>query len=182
MKLQMHRNSLFAILMRSPWWASLLVAGVLFAGLRLLIPPLYAAFFSLPFAVIGSIVAWRQLRAPSAASVQKKIDAARELDWKAFCARLEEGFRAEGYEVTRREGEGFDFQLEKSGSRVLVACKRWKAARTGVEPLRQLKAAAREREADSIYIVAGEVSPPAETFAAENGIRIFSGTELAKRL
>lgn len=182
MKLQMHRNSLFAILMRSPWWASVLVAGALFAGLRLLIPPLYAAFFALPFAVIGTVVLGRQLRQPSAASVEKKLEAARELDWKAFSARLEQGFRAEGYEVSRLQGEDADFLLEKSGSRLLVACKRWKAARTGVEPLRQMKAAARARQADCIYVVAGDVSPPAQAFAAENAIRIFSGTELAKRL
>lgn len=182
MKLEMHKNSLFAILLRSPWWVSLAVAGALFAGLRLMIPPLYASFFALPFLVVGAYAAWKQLRAPSAQSIARKVEAARAMDAKTFAAALEAGFRREGFEVTRLEGEDVDFELDRSGSRILVACRRWKAARTGVEPLRQLKAAARARKADCIYVVAGEMSPAAATFAAENGIRIFSGTELARRL
>ena len=183
MKLQMHKNSLFAILLRSPWWVSLVVAGALFAGLRLLVPPLYASFFALPFLVIGCYAGWKQLRAPSAASIAKKLEAARALDWKGFAAQMEASFRREGFEVTRLEGEDADFHLERSGTRILVACKRWKAARTGIEPLRQLKAAARNRKVpDCIYVVAGEVTPVAASFAAENGISIFSGMELAKRL
>ena len=183
MKLQMHRNSLFAILLRSPWWVSLVVAGALFAGLRLLVPPLYASFFAIPFLVVGGYAAWKQLRAPSAASIGKKLEAARALDWPAFAAQMEAGFRREGFEVTRLDAEDADFQLEKSGTRILVACKRWKAARTGVEPLRHLKAAARARKVpDCIYVVAGEVTPVAASFAAENGISIFTGIEIAKRL
>lgn len=183
MKLQMHENSLFAILLRSPWWISVALAGALFAGLRLLIPSLYASFFALPFLVVGCYAAWKQLRAPSATSIAKKLDAARALDGKAFAARLEESFRRDGYEVSRLDGEAADLQLEKSGTRVLVACRRWKAARTGIEPLRQLKAAARSRNVpDCIYVVAGEVTPVAVAFAAENGISIFTGTEIAKRL
>jgi restriction system protein len=183
MRLEMHKNSLFAILLRSPWWVSLVVAGALFGGLRLFIPPLYAAFFALPFIVIGCYAAWKQLRAPSAAVIGKKLQAAREMDWKTFSAGLEAGYRREGFEVTRLEGEDADFELEKSGRRVLVACKRWKAARTGVEPLRLLKAASLKRKsADCVYVVAGEVSPAAVSYAAENGIRILSGADLAHTL
>ncbi len=183
MKLQMHQNSLFAILLRSPWWVSVAVAAALFAGLRFFIPPLYAGFFGLPFLVIGCYAAWKQLRAPSASSVAKRLEAARALDGKAFAARLEESFRRDGFEVLRLDGDAADLQLEKSGTRVLVACRRWKAARTGIEPLRHLKAAARSRNAaDCIYVVAGEVTPVAAAFAAENGISIFTGTEIAKRL
>ncbi len=183
MKLQMHKNSLFAILLRSPWWVSLVVAGALFAGLRLLIPPLYAGFFAVPFLVIGGYAAWKALRAPSAAAVDRMLEAARAMDWKSFAAQMEASFRGEDFEVTRHEGEDADFYLERSGTRILVACKRWKAARTGIEPLRQLKAAARSRKVpDCIYVVAGEITPVAVSFAAENGISIFAGMELAKRL
>ena len=183
MRLQMHKNSLFAILLRSPWWVSLVVAAALFGGLRLFVPALYASFFALPFVAIGCYAAWKQLRAPSAASIGKKLEAARAMDWKAFSAQIEDSFRREGYEVTRLDAEDADFHLERSGTRILVACKRWKAARTGIEPLRQLKAAARARKVpDCIYVVAGEVTPVAASFAAENGISIFSGMDIAKRL
>lgn len=182
MKLEMHKNSVFAILLRSPWWVSMLVAGALFAGLRLLVPGLYAAFFALPFLVIGGVAAWRQLRAPSRAAIEKKLGAVRALDGKAFAERLEAAFRAQGYEVTRFAGEEADLELSKSGARVLVSFRRWKAARTGVEPLRQLKAAAKERRADCIYVVAGEVTEGAARFAAGQGMRILSGAELANLL
>jgi len=179
MKLEMHKNSLFAILLRSPWWVSFAVAAALFFALRLLIQPLYAAFFGLPFFVIGCVAAWRQLRAPSRASVEQKLAALRELDARAFAERVERGFRAQGYEVTRLSGEEADLALERSGEQLLVACRRWKAARTGVEPLRALKEAGRKRKAGCIYVVAGELTPGAASFAAEEGVRLVQGVELA---
>ena len=54
MKFGMHRNSLFAVLLRSPWWASLLVAAGLVAALRLVLPDVYAFFSALPFMVIAA--------------------------------------------------------------------------------------------------------------------------------
>ena len=65
MKLKMSPNSLFAVLLRSPWWISLLVAGALFALARLFIPAAYAIFMPLPFLVIATMAGWRQFRAPS---------------------------------------------------------------------------------------------------------------------
>ena len=62
MKLAMHENSLFAILLRSRWWMSFVVGFGLFAVVRLVIPDTYAVMVPLPFVVIGCIAAWRQLR------------------------------------------------------------------------------------------------------------------------
>jgi restriction system protein len=59
MKLRMNDNSLFAILLRSPWWASALLAVGVFGVARLLVPPFYAAFVPLPFVVIAGVVLWR---------------------------------------------------------------------------------------------------------------------------
>jgi restriction system protein len=182
MRLEMHKNSLFAILLRSPWWLSLVVAGALFGVLRLFLPALYAGFFALPFVVIACVAAWRQLRAPSGAAVAKKLEAARAMDWKAFSERLEAGLRADGYQVQALKGDDADYEIARAGSLSLLSCKRWKAARTGVEPLRQLKDAARKRKADCVYVAAGELSESAAAFAAQNGIRIVQGAELARLL
>lgn len=179
MRLRMHENSLFAILLRSPWWVSLAVAIGLFAALRLVVQPLYASFFALPFLGIAVVRGWRQLRAPSRAAIERKIAALRELDARSFLERVEAAYRGQGYEVTRFSGGEADLALERSGTRVLVACRRWKAARTGVEPLRELKEAARKRGADCIYVVAGELTPGAASFAAEQGIRLVRDAELA---
>ena len=52
MKLTMHENSLFAILLRSRWWMSFVVGFGLFAVVRLIIPDTYAVMVPLPFVVI----------------------------------------------------------------------------------------------------------------------------------
>lgn len=183
MKLKMHDNSLFAVLLRSPWWVSILVAGGLFAGLRLFVAPVYASFFALPFLVIGAYAAWQQLRAPSAASVAATLEALRAMDAAQFAAALEEGLRRDGYAVTRLAAEDADLELQKGGRLALVSCKRWKAAHAGTEPLRRLKAVALKREApDCIYVSAGELSPKALAYAAQENIRLIYGAELARLL
>ena len=59
----MAENSLFAILLRSPWWVSLGVALALALLMRLLLPKDYAVagmLGALPFVVIAAIAAWKQ--------------------------------------------------------------------------------------------------------------------------
>ena len=181
MKFRMAQNSLFAILLRSPWWVSFAVAAATFAGLRLLLPGLYAAFFALPFAAIGSYAAWLALRAPSAAYVAKALEAIGAMGWDDFRNAVEAGYRREGYAVGRLAGEEADLELVKAGRTSLVACRRWRVARTGIEPLRQLHAACRKREAqECLYLCAGEITGNALAFAAEHKIRIVSGAELAR--
>jgi restriction system protein len=71
--------------------------------------------------------------------------------------------------------------MAKAGRTVLVACKRWKATRTGVEPLRELHAAGKSRDAaQCIYVAAGEVTEGAGEFAARSNIRLIRTAELAK--
>ena len=56
MKLRMAKDSLFAILLRSPWWISIAVAAGIVAVVRLVLPGVpvaYAVFAALPFIVIG---------------------------------------------------------------------------------------------------------------------------------
>ena len=61
--------------------------------------------------------------------------------------------------------------------------KRWKAARTGVEPLRDLDAARGERGAhECIYVATGEFTDGARTFAGDKKIRVLHTAELAKLL
>ncbi|HJY79080.1 MAG TPA: restriction endonuclease [Burkholderiales bacterium] len=183
MKFAMHQNSLFAILLRSPWWASLAVAAGVVAALRLLLPDIYAIFAAAPFLVVAALAAWRQLRAPSAAKVAQRLEALRAQPWEAFARAVESAFRRDGYAVSRLDGREADFELTKGGRTSLVSCKRWKAARTGIEPLRELVAARRKREVhECIYIAAGEISANALTFSTQNGVKLLHGAELAKLL
>lgn len=181
MKLKMHDNSLFAVLLRSPWWVSLLAALAVFGVIRLVLEAVYAAFATLPLLVVSAVAAWRQLRAPSAEKIAAAMAVLRGMNWDEFSNLLEEGFRRDGYAVERLGGAQADFELVKAGRKALVACKRWKAARTGVEPLRELKAAGEAREAgECVYVLAGELSEQARSFAAQNRIRLVEGAELAQ--
>lgn len=183
MKLEMHKNSIFAVLLRSPWWMSGLVAIALAAGLRVWIPTVYAVFFALPFAVIAAVAGWRQWRAPSASRVAAFLERVRAMGWEDFAAAIEAGYRRQGYTVSRLGAAQADFELVLGARTTLVAGKRWKAARTGIEPLRELEAACRAREAhDCIWVTAGELSEQARAFAAQKGIRLLEGAELAKLL
>jgi restriction system protein len=182
MKLELPRNSLFAILLRSRWWLSVLLALGVFALARLAFPPGVAAFAALPFAAIAIYAGFQQLRRPGARRIAATLERARAMSWDGFSAALEEAFRREGYAVTRIGG-GADLELTHDGRVTLVACKRWKAVRTGIEPLRELDAASSARGAHQrIYVAAGEVTDHARAFAAQKQIRLLQDEELAKLL
>ena len=176
----MAKNSLFAILLRSPWWISFIVAAAVLAAARLVLPDAFAIFAALPFAVIGAYAGWQQLRAPSAATVAARLEALCALSWEDFSAALEDAFRRQGYSVSRLAGEAADFELSRAGRLSLVVCRRWKAARTGIEPLRELHAAKAAHEAhECIYVCAGEFTDNARAFSTEKSLRLLHGAELA---
>ena len=178
MKLKMAENSLFAVLLRAQWWVSVLAAFGSFMALRLIVPEVYAFFGSLPFVVIACVATWKQLRAPSAAKIAAGLEALRGMAWEAFARALAEGFRREGYSVQRVEGAA-DFELQKAGSVSLVSARRWKAAVTGMEPLKELVAAGEKRGAgECVYVCAGELSGNARGFAKDKGVRVVEGVEL----
>jgi restriction system protein len=180
MKWKMAENSLFAVLLRSPWWVSVLVAAGVFGAMRYFLPMMYAFAGALPFAVIGCVAGWRQLRAPSAKKVAAALDALRQSSWEEFARGLEAGFKREGYGVKRIEGAA-DFALERAGRLTLVAAKRWKASRTGVEPLKELVELGQKREAGECwYFCAGDITENARQFARDKAVKVVEGVELVR--
>ena len=140
MKLEMAKDSLFAILLRKPWWISIGIAAGIALVARAMLPEQYViagALGGIPFMAIGAIAAWRQLRAPSAARITSTLEAIGTMSWREFASALEEAFRRDGYAVTRIAGPQADFEIVKAGRTSLVSGKRWKAANTGVLPLRE---------------------------------------------
>ncbi len=186
MKFQMAENSLFAILLRSRWWISFLVAAgiVLLAGM--LLPPqfvLYGAIVAVPFLIIGCIAAWRQLQAPSEGRIAATVERAAAMGREEFSGALAEAFRREGHQVGRIDAPGADLEIVKNGRTVLVACRRWKAGRTGIEPLRELQSVREARNAQgAAYVALGEVTDTAQRFAARHGVQLLQGPELARLL
>ena len=184
MRWTMAENSLFAILLRQPWWISAAIAAG-FLALTLTTFPQdwrwYGAFLGAPFTVVAGIALWRQLRAPSSRRVTSTLEAVRAMSWNDFAAALETGFKRDGYDVHRLAGPAADFEIAKEGRRAVVSGKRWKVVRTGVEPLRELEGAKNARDAhESIFIVAGELTDNARDFATRKRIRLIGGPELTK--
>ncbi|UAN03898.1 restriction endonuclease [Achromobacter mucicolens] len=186
MKLKMSQNSIFAVLLRSPWWMSAGVAVLLIAGGFAALPLEYAAmgvFAAVPFAVISLMAAYKQLRAPSGARVQAVTEAVAAMSWADFSRTVEAGFRRDGCEVERLQAPGADFALTKDGHVAIVSAKRWKAARNGVEPLRELQAVREKRGArEAIYIALGDVSDNALKYAKAQGVSLMTAPELSKLL
>jgi restriction system protein len=179
----MAKNSLFAILSRSPWWLSLLIAAALYMLVRQFMPDYAAAASTLPFLTIAAYSAWRQSRVPSAEHVAEELAAARVMPWKEFAALMQAAFRSEDYTVAPLASGGADFELRKGGRIAVAACKRWKVAQTGIEPLRELLQAKEATGAqDCIYVAAGGVSQNALQFAAQHQIRLLRDAELAQWL
>jgi restriction system protein len=185
-KLKMAENSLFAILLRSRWWISVAIAFIIAvlarAGLRddLVV---YGALAGAPFLVIGVIAASRQLRAPSAARVAQTLQSVGSMSWRDFSDLVEEAFRRDGYEVARLSAPQADLAITRAGRTALVCCRRWKAASTGIEPLRDLHSAMEGREAhESIFMTTGDITDNARRFANERKIRLLQGPELVQLL
>lgn len=184
MKLKLAPNSLFAILLRSPWWASLGIALALALLMRAVLPAdfvLAGMLGSLPFIVIAAIVAWKQLRAPSAAQAAQTLQRLQAMTSREFADALEAAFRAQGHEVRRLQRGGADFELTHRQRRSVVAFKRWKAANVGVEPLRELQAVQRELDADAaIFVATGALSEKALDLVREARLQMIGADELVR--
>ena len=186
MKFKMSENSLFAILLRSRWWVSLLVVAAIVLLSAALLPGPYVPFGmvgALPFLVIALLAAWRQRHAPDPARVAAVLVRAASMPWRDFAALLEAAFQRQGYVVMRLDQPDADFQLTKGAQTTLVSGKRWKAANTGVQPLQALSSAQTALGASgSTFISLAPVSDSAQRFAKAQGIHLMSLAELAQLL
>ncbi|MBV7485890.1 restriction endonuclease [Bordetella sp. BOR01] len=183
----MAKNSLFAILLRSPWWISMLVAAALIVIGLAALPPAYAPFpifAAIPFLAIAGIAAWKQRGKPSSARVEQTATDLAALPWAAFADVLEAALRRDGCEVKRLNGAAADFEVTRTGGgRALLTARRWKAAHTGVEPLQRLEAArASAGASEGIYVALGAPSAPALDYATRHNIRFMDAEALARLL
>ncbi len=189
MRLKMAPNSGFAVLLRSPWWISFMLAAAIVAGCYALLPSdiaPFAAVGALPLSIIGCIAAWRQWRRPSAARVQQTLEQAAAQPWSALAQQLQRAWQSEGHQVEPLAGSSAaDLRItEASGRTLLVAARRCKAASHGVQPLRALQQEIERRQADGgVYLVLqGQVSEQAHDYARAQGLALLEGDALATLL
>jgi len=183
MKFKMSDKSLFAILLRSPWWYSFLIAALLTLLARVFLPEAYVAVGMLsafPFAIIGIMAAWRQRDKPSPESISLALSTLEKMSWREFSSLMAQAFALQGFNVVRLDLNSADLQLEKFGKTTLVSCKRWKAATLGVEVLKDLKAL--QTSQDATYAACISLSLPtgvALKFAKDNAIQLICQDDLA---
>jgi restriction system protein len=182
-KFKMSEKSLFAVLLRSPWWVSFLLVAVIALVAGALLPDEYAGVGMLggfPFFVIGCMAMWRQRNLPSASLTEKLLLSLSQMGWRDFSALLDTAFTRQGYTVTHLKGSA-DLQLEKKGVLTVVSAKRWKAAALGVEHLRELVSTRDALQAShGVCITLGQVSAKAREYAVENRITLISDADLVQ--
>ena len=187
-KFKMSPNSLFAVLLRSPWWISFALVGAFSLAAVALLPRDYAlagVLGTFPFFAVGCIAAWRQWRAPSAARTSAMQASLQAMPWRELADALEAAWVAQGYQVERlAPGGAADFVLSRGGQTQLASARRWKAAHHGVEPLRELHTVMQKREVSAgLYLLGpGELSDNARLFARDHGLTIVQGDALAQLL
>jgi restriction system protein len=174
MKFKMAENSLFAILMRNPWWISMLIV-IVFCLLCMAILPkdlrIFGMMGTFPFFITGAVAFKRQWGKPSAAKLQTELDRLSALSWRDFSAELEAKFVKQGFEVSRLNSGVADFKLEKAGHITLVTAKRYKAATHGIEALQALVTQQEAQGADkAMYVCLSPVTAQAAKFAKEKGV------------
>lgn len=191
MKFKMAPNSLFAVLLRKPWWISLLIAGGLGLVAAAFSPPetrAYAGITGLPFFVLALIAFKRQWGVPSERQVEFVTNVVAGLAWEAFRALLEQAFTRDGYQVERVQGAA-DLRLTKDARCVLVSARRWKAARQGEDTVQALQALRHAQETQgaqqatgAMLIALGDLTPNAIRLARSHDIALVQGEGLAQLL
>ena len=174
MKFKMAENSIFAILMRNPWWVSMLIVIVFSLFCIAVLPKDYVIFGimgTFPFFITGAVAFKRQWGKPKPAAVEAELTRLSALNWRDFSAELEAKLVKQGFEVTRLNTGAADFKLEKSGHITLVSAKRYKAATHGLEALQALVTQQEAQGADkAMYVCLSPVTAQAAKFAKEKGV------------
>lgn len=185
-------------LARAPWWASLVVAAVVYIGLAAVLPSLasgaavdavsglawIAAIFLIP-AVQSAFRAWQGRRMLAANRTKEEI---RSLGWEQFEELVEAHYRRLGFRVRREGGAGpdggVDVRISKPrGETYLVQCKQWRTRQVGVKVVRELfGVVAAEGAAGGIVVTAGTFTREAEAFAERVAMELIDGDRLVALL
>lgn len=187
-KLRMAENSIFAILLRKPWWASLSIALLMGVVSMAVLPPdwrVVGVLSGFPFVVLAALAAWRQRQLPNATRVAAVQSAVSAMAWPAFATHLEAAFRRDGFEVQAGREAPVDYVLARQGRPMLVCARRWKSAQTGLDTLRALQQAREahaEQPADALVLSLGSLSDSARAFAAQHRIAVWQAPEIAQAL
>lgn len=184
MAFKMSEGSLFAVLLRSPWWYSGLIALVII-GISLIVPTgqitVMVLSLSLPFLGIAGYAAYKQSQQPSQKRLIEVLEEARSLTPAQIADKIALSYTKERFDSDPFKGNAADLELTRGNRKLLLCSKRFKAANTGIQPLKQLVAAGEKAEATGyLYVTLGEVSENAHIYAIANDIELVQINRLAE--
>ncbi|WP_261844399.1 restriction endonuclease [Aliamphritea ceti] len=183
MAFKMAKGSLFAVLLRSSWWYSVSIGLFILVVSLALTDAKYAVLSvtaSLPFLIIGAIACYKQLQQPSQKQVLDVVQQAKKMSAGIISEKIAANYIKRGYESSAFKGNGADLELTYGSRKLLLCSKRFKAANTGIEPLKLLVAAGQNIEATGfLYVTLGEISDAARNYAQEHNIELVESSRLA---
>jgi restriction system protein len=182
MAFKMAKGSLFAVLLRSPWWYSILI-GLFFITASLPIADgkylIFGITTALPFFGIAGYAAYKQAKLPSQKRVFEVAEQAQKMRASEITEKIANRYRESGYESKLFTGNAADLELTRGHRIVLLSSKRFKVGNTGIDSLKQLVAAGETAEATSyLYVALGEISSAARIYASQNNIELIQANEL----
>ncbi|NRA15913.1 MAG: restriction endonuclease [Oceanospirillaceae bacterium] len=183
MAFKMSKRSLFAILLRSKWWYSVLIGLFILAASLLITDAKYVILsisVTLPFFGIGGYAAFKQFQQPSEKRVLEVTQQAKKMPAGVIAQKIAANYINNGYESNAFKGNGADLELIQGSRKLLLCSKRFKAANTGIEPLKLFVAAGEKTAATGyLYVTLGEISATARDYAEKNHIEFIQANRLA---
>jgi restriction system protein len=195
------KRSILDDLITLPWWVNLVLAAVVYVGLKYYLPTTefsspaiqsmskafsgFAGLIASLFVLIAAISAYHAWRKGELLDRQTSVKSIKALGWKDFEYLVSEAYRRQGYAVrenTRGGADGgIDLVLEKDGARTLVQCKNWRTSRVGVSTVRELYGVVTaEGAAAGILVCSGHYTKDALAFAEGKPLTLIDGPALSR--
>lgn len=193
------RESFGELLLKLPWWVSVILGLVAFSSMRWGLPawagqdntgqllakgivplaPLALVLFWI-FAV-GSF--WFARSRRNLVDRQTSLESLRQTPWKQFEFLVAEAYRRQGYAVEYSLGRGadggVDLILRRDGRMALVQCKQWKTYSVGAPVIREMFGLLTAEHADEVIIItSGDFTREARNFSEGKPIQLLDGRQL----
>jgi restriction system protein len=116
-------------------------------------------------------------------TASSSADALNGMSWREFELLVGEAFRLQGYQVEEQGGAqpdgGVDLVLRKGTDILFVQCKQWKAAKVGVDVVRELYGVmAAQGAAGGFVVTSGRFTDDAMAFASGRNVKLVDGPKL----
>ena len=195
------KKSILEDLITLPWWFNLIVAAIVYFGLKYYLPtiefkspifkgigtaaPNQASIFASIFVFTAAFSAFHAWRKGELLDRRTGVNSIKDLSWKDFEYLVSEAYRRQGYSVQDILGGGsdggVDLVLSKDGNRTLVQCKNWRSSKVGVTTVRELFGVmTAEGASGGVVVCSGHFTNDAIEFAKGKPITLVDGVALSR--